>query len=59
MKSAVLIILGMFLDVLLYEKDSQGIALKTKTHVFKVQASDQLYEEIVKKVVPEFVVKTS
>lgn len=46
-------------DVLLYEKDSQGIALKTKTHVFKVQASDPLYEEIVKKVVPEFVVKTS
>jgi hypothetical protein len=45
-------------DILLYEKDTQGITLKTKTLKFKIQASEQLYEEIVKKVVPDFVIKT-
>jgi hypothetical protein len=45
-------------DILLYEKDTQGITLKTKTLTFKIQASEQLYEEIVKKVVPDFVIKT-
>jgi len=46
-------------DILLYEKDAQGMTLKTKTLVFKIQASDKLYDEIVKKVVPEFVIKTN
>lgn len=44
-------------DILLYEKDAQGITLKTKTLVFKIQASETLYDEIVKKVVPDFVIK--
>ncbi|MCD8574364.1 MAG: hypothetical protein LRY28_02465 [Erysipelotrichaceae bacterium] len=46
-------------DILLYEKDAQGMTLKTKTLVFKIQASDKLYDEIVKKVVPEFVINTN
>jgi hypothetical protein len=45
-------------DILLYEKDTQGIKLITKTLVFKIQGSEQLYEEIVKKVVPDFVFKS-
>lgn len=46
-------------DILLYEKDAQGMTLKTKTLVFKIQASDKLNDEIVKKVVPEFVINTN
>ena len=44
-------------DVLLYEKDEQGVSLKTKTTVFKVQGSEELYTAIMKKVVPDFVIK--
>lgn len=46
-------------DILLYEKGAQGMTLKTKTLVFKIQASDKLNDEIVKKVVPEFVINTN
>ena len=46
-------------DILLYEKDAQGMTLKTKKLVFKIQASEKLYDEIVKKVVPEFVINTN
>lgn len=46
-------------DILLYEKDAHGMTLKTKTLVFKIQASDKLNDEIVKKVVPEFVINTN
>jgi len=44
-------------DILLYEKNNDEISLKTKTIVFRIKGSPQLFDEIAKKVVPEFVVK--
>jgi hypothetical protein len=46
-----------FNEILLYELENNILKLKTKTMIFKIQCSEQLIEEITKKVVPEFIVK--
>lgn len=48
-----------FNEILLYELENNILKLRTKTMVFKIQGSQQLYEEITKKVVPEFIVKNN
>lgn len=48
-----------FNEILLYELENNILKLKTKTMIFKIQGSEQLYEEITKKVVPEFIVKNN
>ncbi len=48
-----------FNEILLYELENNILKLKTKTMVYRIQGSEQLYEEITKKVVPEFIVKNN
>jgi hypothetical protein len=48
-----------FNEILLYELENDILKLKTKTIVLKIQGSQQLYDEITKKVVPEFIIKSN